>query len=108
MTQIPNPDVGIDTYQHFTDAAMTHAQLCTQMRKHINAAQEILRQNEEDDLVVSYEEVAEHLGEILFSMSVISKKMGIPLSDLARANLFKHNITTTQIEDLYDQDRLFT
>lgn len=108
MTQIPNPDVGIDTYQHFTDAAMTYAQLCTQMRKHINAAQEILRQNEEDDLVVSYEEVAEHLGEILFSMSVISKKMGIPLSDLARANLFKHNITTTQIEDLYDQDRLFT
>jgi len=108
MTQIQSPDVGLDTYQHFTDSDKTYIQMCTEIRKHVNAAQEILRQNEEDQLVVSYEEVAEHLGELLFFMSAISKKMGIPLSDLARANLFNHDITTTQIEDLYDQDRLFT
>jgi len=102
MTQIQPPDVGFDTYQHFAESGKTYGQMCTEIRKHVNAAQEILRQNEEDQIVVSYEEVAEHLGELLFFMSAISKKMGIPLSDLARANLFNHGITTTHIEEFYD------
>lgn len=104
MTDIAPPDVGMNFYQksfEYNGRSFAH---------HIDSIQWALQDvncalhNHENNLVpVSYEQVAKDLGIVLQGISAISAKMGIPLSDLARANIYQYEQTKIETEDNDDQ-----
>lgn len=100
--EINPPDIGIDVYQKFNTQCKNYKDAVSNMMICVYSVYEVLARHEEEGVVVSYQEISEDLGEILKNLSEISLKMGIPLSDIARANLFKNGITSDKIEEYND------
>jgi len=96
---IKPPDIGMDVYCNFNNQCQNYKDAVSNMMLCVYSVYEVLARHEEEDVVVSYQDVSEDLGNILKNLSEISLKMGIPLSDIARANLFKNGITSNKIED---------
>lgn len=96
---IKPPDIGMDVYCNFNDPCKNYKNAVSSMMLCVYSVYEVLARHEEEDVIVSYRDVSEDLGEILKNLSEISLRMGIPLSDIARANLFKNGITSDKIEE---------
>lgn len=95
MTDIAPPDIGMDDYQSLAldtcmyqrDKAFEYlvAGLCAEAGEVAGKFAKHWR----GDKGLKYENIADELGDVLWFIAVISKEMGIPLSDVARANAYK-------------------
>jgi len=104
MTDIAPPDIGMDSYQrHFGYNGLSFLPHLDSMKTTLDGVYDALHNHETNQVTIQYQDVAEELGTILQGISAISAKMGIPLSDLARANIYQYEQTRTETEDDNDQ-----
>jgi len=91
MTTILQPDIGFDYYQrHFPIDTDSFLPYIVDSLETLQGVYDALHNHEINQQRVEYQLVAEDLGKVLRNISAISGKMGIPLSDLARANLYHY------------------
>lgn len=104
MTTILPPDIGFDYYQgQFPTDTGSFLPYVLESTEVLQGVYDALHNHELNEEVISYQEVAEDLGKVLRNISAISTKMGIPMSDLARANLYRYE-QQQSIEEHDDQD----
>ena len=92
---IPAPDVGLDAYQ--MDAMSTaiypkekaFEYLVSGLSAESGEVAGKFAKYWRGDKSIRYEQIADELGDVLWFIAALSKEMGIPLSDVARANLYK-------------------
>lgn len=91
MTTILQPDIGFDYYQrNFPVDTGSFLPYIIDSVEIMQGVYDALHNHETNQELVEYQLVAEDLGKVLRNISAISGKMGIPLSDLARANLYHY------------------
>lgn len=106
MTTIVPPDIGMNYYQQecleFIDYNKEDAfrSLMHKLHMAVHTSSEPFYQYIQEGTPFSYEDAAEELSKILWSVSTICYEMGIPLSDVAKAGLYKKQ---QFIEDYDDQ-----
>lgn len=104
MTSIAPPDIGMDFYQKsFVYNEHSFARHLDDMYWALHEVNCALHNHETNLVSVSYQQVAEDLGIVLQGISAISAQMGIPLSDLARANIFQYEQQKVDTGDSDDQ-----
>ena len=104
MTTILPPDIGMDYYQqHFPISTGSYLPHIVNSVEILQGVYDALHNHETNQERVEYQILAEDLGKVLQNISAISGKMGIPLSDLARANLYRYE-QQQSIEEHDDQD----
>lgn len=95
MTSIAPPDVGMNMYQNealqtcIYDRNKAFEYLVSGLCSEAGEVAGKFAKHWRGDKKLVYQDIADELGDVLWFIAVISKEMGIPLSDVANANMYK-------------------